>query len=192
MLPGLLNLARVVTLARVELGLLHQVRHTNDGVHGGSDFVAHVGQEFAFLPRCTLGDVLGQQQLLSYFTELLLARLGFVNELHVACGDQAAIRLQALRRLRIHPAYLAIVQQNSELLGVRLPFFNGLVIGLHHHRAVLRVNDFGQQTRSLPGLLRAQTQQWQHGLTDELADGDVVAAAMQTEHNQWQGLGDFL
>ena len=64
MLTRLLDLAHVVVLARVQARFERQVRHANDGVHRGADFVAHVGQKIGLECCRLLGQVLGAQQVL--------------------------------------------------------------------------------------------------------------------------------
>ena len=49
-LASLLNLAHIAHLTGVQTRLQRQVRHTDDGVHGRANFVAHIGQEVAFGP----------------------------------------------------------------------------------------------------------------------------------------------
>ena len=50
-LPGLMDLAYQGALAIVEPPLFEQVSQPHDGVHGGADLVAHVGDEIPFDPR---------------------------------------------------------------------------------------------------------------------------------------------
>ena len=50
-----LHLGDVVALLGVQVGLQGQVAHADDGVHGGADLVAHVGQEIALGPGGGLG-----------------------------------------------------------------------------------------------------------------------------------------
>src|ERR1022692_347176 len=40
--------AGVISLFRDEVGIQEQLKHAKDAVHGGADFVAHIGQETAF------------------------------------------------------------------------------------------------------------------------------------------------
>ena len=58
---GVVDLAHIVMLARIELGFEGQIRHAQDRVHGGADLVAHIGQEHRLgvgcvfcLPTCCL------------------------------------------------------------------------------------------------------------------------------------------
>ena len=56
-LPGLVDFAHQDMLAIVEPSLLEQVSQPHDGVHGGADLVAHVGDEIPFdlcQPGCLL------------------------------------------------------------------------------------------------------------------------------------------
>ena len=62
MLPRLLNFFDMIELARRQIGLAHQVGHADDGVHGGSDFMAHIGQKIAFGLAGRIGCLLGAQQ----------------------------------------------------------------------------------------------------------------------------------
>ena len=66
-LTALADFVEVVALACVGLVFQRQVRQADDGVHGGADFVAHIGQEFGLAARGLLGMFLGLHQL-----ELLL------------------------------------------------------------------------------------------------------------------------
>ena len=74
MLGRLLHFLHVVALPGCHFGFEHQVAHADDGVHGGADFVAHVGQKIGFHARCRLGLHLGllQGRLLA-----LERRIGF-------------------------------------------------------------------------------------------------------------------
>ena len=47
-LAGGLDFAQVIELLRAEFGFEHQVGHAQHRVHGGADFVAHVGQKVGF------------------------------------------------------------------------------------------------------------------------------------------------
>ena len=62
MLAGLLDLAHVVALAGGEFGGQRQVGQAHDGVHGGADFVAHVGQEIGLEQGGLHGGLLGRGQ----------------------------------------------------------------------------------------------------------------------------------
>ena len=48
-LAGLLDLLQVVALQWLEVCLEGQIAHPDDGIHGGADLVAHVGQKVAFV-----------------------------------------------------------------------------------------------------------------------------------------------
>src|SRR6266852_4884123 len=50
---------QVFTLLGVQFRIEHQLRHANDTVHRGTNFVAHVGQKFALGPISRLGGFLG-------------------------------------------------------------------------------------------------------------------------------------
>ncbi|MNF65956.1 hypothetical protein D3C84_477390 [compost metagenome] len=63
-LGGALDLAHVVELLRVEPGLQGEVGHAEDGVHGGADLVAHVGEKIALGPGRALRQFIGLFQLL--------------------------------------------------------------------------------------------------------------------------------
>ena len=79
-LRGPLGLAGVVALLRVQRGLVQQAQHAQDGVHGGADLVAHVGQELPLGRAGLLGDQLGLLQ-----RGLVLQALGAVlNDAQVA------------------------------------------------------------------------------------------------------------
>ena len=52
-----LGLADVIELALVEFGGVHQLQHAQNGIHGGADFVAHIGQELAFAEGRLFGNV---------------------------------------------------------------------------------------------------------------------------------------
>ena len=58
MVAGGLDPAQVIALPGCEFSALDQVRHANDGVHGGSNLMAHVGQKIRLHAGCALG--LGQ------------------------------------------------------------------------------------------------------------------------------------
>ena len=60
----------IFLLFRVQGGGLQQLEHAHDAVYGGTDFVAHVGQKFAFGPTAGVGHLLGPQQFL--FVAVLL------------------------------------------------------------------------------------------------------------------------
>ena len=62
-LARVLNLAQKVTLGAGQLRLQHQVREADDGIHGGADFVAHIGQKVGLDARCVLCRQLGVEQL---------------------------------------------------------------------------------------------------------------------------------
>ena len=45
----------VLALLGREAGVEQQAGHADDAVHGGADFVAHVGQKVRLRPRCSIG-----------------------------------------------------------------------------------------------------------------------------------------
>ena len=53
---------QVVALLGVEFGAQGQAGHADDGVHGGADFVAHVGQKITLALVGRFGLLLGQHQ----------------------------------------------------------------------------------------------------------------------------------
>ena len=63
MLTGLLNLADVASLPRVQFRLEGEVRHADDSVHRRADLVAHVGQEIRLNLGGGFGRILGNSQL---------------------------------------------------------------------------------------------------------------------------------
>jgi len=46
-----LTISAKATLFRVQIGFQQKVRHAENPVHRGADFVAHIGQKFRFGPR---------------------------------------------------------------------------------------------------------------------------------------------
>jgi hypothetical protein len=55
MLPRGLDFGDVVALARGEVGLEHQVRQSDNRIHRGADFMAHVCQKIRLHAGCFLG-----------------------------------------------------------------------------------------------------------------------------------------
>ena len=47
-LEDFFDFGNIVALLVVQVGFQGQCREADDGIHGGADFVAHVGKEFAF------------------------------------------------------------------------------------------------------------------------------------------------
>ncbi|MCW0438435.1 hypothetical protein NB723_003399 [Xanthomonas sacchari] len=63
-LAGLLRLAHVIVLARIQRGTLQQLQHAQHRVHRRADLVAHVGQERGFGLAGLVGARLGLAQIL--------------------------------------------------------------------------------------------------------------------------------
>ena len=61
--PAVLGDFDVMALVRSQVCLQQQLDHANDAVHGGADFVAHVGQEAALGAIGGLGAFAGVDQL---------------------------------------------------------------------------------------------------------------------------------
>ena len=61
---GVGNLVQLVALAGVDVAATEHVGHADNGVHRGTQFVAHIGQEGALGPIGGLGSLLGQRQRL--------------------------------------------------------------------------------------------------------------------------------
>ena len=57
-----MNGAREVPLLAIEVRAQHQLGHAEHAVHGGADFVAHIGQKFRFGARREFGLVAGRYQ----------------------------------------------------------------------------------------------------------------------------------
>ena len=62
-----LDFLHVVFLLGGQIRLEGQIGHANDCVHGGPDFVAHVGQEIAFSFICIIGGLFGFHQFRGAF-----------------------------------------------------------------------------------------------------------------------------
>ena len=61
-----MDLADIVLLFWCEIGFQRQVAHADNGVHGGADFMAHVGQEIALGLGGLLGNTLGLFDILHH------------------------------------------------------------------------------------------------------------------------------
>ena len=81
-----MHLLHVVALTLVQISLECQLRHADDGVHGRTDFVAHVGQEVALGLARGVRRLLGQAEILGKAFEVG----------HVAEGNHGAHQLVAL------------------------------------------------------------------------------------------------
>ncbi len=69
-----LDRQQAVALLRIRGSVERQLRHPQDSVHGSSDLVAHVGQEFALEPADLLGPFLRFLELVCAFGDGLRAR----------------------------------------------------------------------------------------------------------------------
>ncbi len=63
MLAGIQNFLDIVALLEVEFGFERQMRHADDAIHRGANFMAHVGKEFALGAVSCLGLLFGDLQL---------------------------------------------------------------------------------------------------------------------------------
>ena len=73
----MVDVVDIALLLWIEQGILNQMAHADDGVHGGADFVAHVGQKFALGASGGFGGFLGclQRQVLIYKPMIMLGAM---------------------------------------------------------------------------------------------------------------------
>ncbi len=62
-LPRFPHHVQVLTLGIGQFGVEHEISHADHGIHGGTDFMAHVGQEVAFGPVGDFRRLLGLLQI---------------------------------------------------------------------------------------------------------------------------------
>ena len=101
MLGRTLDLADVVELLRIEPGLQGEMGHAEDGVHGGADLVAHVGEKIALGPGRALRQLIGHFQLLV---------LGLHHRKQLVPGRFGELPLHLLQQRFIGPAGQAVDQ----------------------------------------------------------------------------------
>ncbi len=112
---GLLNHVELLALLFVEVGSRHELRHSDDAVHGRADFVTHVGEKLALRTVGTFRRFLCGFQLRARLREIPRPLLDADLELVSCLGE----RLPALLDLAEH--LIKGIGKRAELVGRQLP-----------------------------------------------------------------------